>query len=83
MTEIIMIAKLNQYNYFRHGRKLDIIFLYTYDLMNIIDIILCIRSKVIDNDVKSYMYYFKSRLLYFNNDYDGALEYTDKSISTI
>lgn len=58
-------------------------FLYTYDLINIIDIILCIRSKVIDNDVKSYMYYFKSRLLYFNNDYDGALEYTDKSISTI
>lgn len=57
--------------------------LVTYDLMNIIDSIMNLSNILIDKDVKSYMYFFKSRLFYFKNDYDSALENIDEALKLI
>ena len=51
--------------------------LLTYDL------IILISNRIVNNDVKSFMYYFKSKLYYFNNNFDAAAEAAEKSIKII
>lgn len=57
--------------------------LLNYDLLSFIDSILCVKSSIITNDIKAYMYYFKSRVFYFRNDYDSAAQFVEKSLTLV
>ncbi len=57
--------------------------LVSHDLMCIIDSIINISNNLVNNEVKAYMFFFKSRLLYFNNNYDEALKSINQSLKII
>lgn len=55
--------------------------LVTYDLMHIINSILNITNELINDEIKSYMLFFKSRLYYFDNKYKKALDNIEQSLN--
>ncbi len=55
--------------------------LVTYDLMRIINSILNITNELVNDEIKSYMLFFKSRLYYFDNKYKKALDNINQSLN--
>ncbi len=57
--------------------------LISFDLMKVIDAIISISNKIVSNDVIAYMYYFKSRLNYFNNSYSESITHADNALNFV
>ena len=51
------------------------------DLMYIINTIMNLSSFIVSEETKSYMYFFKSRLFYFENNYEEALSAINDSLN--
>ncbi len=57
--------------------------LISFDLMKVIDAIINISNKIVSKDVIAYMYYFKSRLYYFNNNYSDSITHADNALNLV
>lgn len=54
----------------------------TYDLIKIIDVMLSFSNdQIISKDNKAYLYHFKSKLLYYINNYDEAQRFAKQAIN--
>lgn len=57
--------------------------LITFDMMKVINAIINISNKIVSDDVIAYMYYFKSRLYYFNNNYKDSIIHADNALRIV